>query len=178
MTHKNPLLGLVGPAGAGKDTVASLLTVEHGFARVAFADRLRAFVRAIDPAWAIAERCFGGYEPAKRNLPGFRERLIEVGQAARTQISPDIWVDALDSEVERLRAVQPVVVSDVRQRNEAEWILDCGGDLIAVTRPGTKPEDAVMAELMEGADFTLTNGGTPADLVDEVGELMDWLADS
>lgn len=178
MSQMNALVGLVGPAGAGKDTVASLLALEHGFAQVAFADKLRAFVRAVDPAWAIAERCFGGYEPAKRNLPGFRERLIEVGQAARTQISPDVWVDALHPEVQRLRASQPVVISDVRQRNEAEWILDEGGDLVAVTRPGLKAEDAVMAELIDGADYTVQNVGSPADLVNEVGSLMDWLADS
>ena len=177
MTETNALLGLVGPAGAGKDTVAALLAMEHGFAQVAFADRLRAFVRAIDPAWAIAEKCFGGYEPAKRNLPGFRERLIEIGQLAREQISPDVWIDAIYNDVDRLRASQPVAISDVRQRNEAEWILDQGGVIIAVSRPGTKPEDAIMAEFMEGADYLVPNVGTPADLVHEVGGLLDWLVD-
>lgn len=175
---QNPLIGLVGPAGAGKDTVASLLCVEHGFAQVAFADRLREFVRAIDPAWATAEKCFGGYEPAKRNLPGFRERLIEVGQMAREKISRSVWIDAIASDVDRLRASQPVVISDVRQRNEAEWILEQGGDLVAVTRPGLRAEDDVMAEFLEGADYTVPNVGSPSNLVDEVSSLLDWLCES
>jgi hypothetical protein len=172
-----PLVGLVGPAGAGKDTTAGLLVVEHEFFRVAFAERLRAFVRAIDPAWAIAERAFGGYENAKRNLNGFRERLIEVGDAARAEISPHVWVDALEPEVERLRATRAVVISDVRKAVEAEWIRDCGGSLVAVYRQGFEPDNAEIARLMLDGDFELNNSGTPEALAGAVAELVSWLAD-
>lgn len=172
--NEYPLIGLVGPAGAGKDSCASLL-VTHGFRRVAFADRLRDFVRAIDPAWSIAEKCLGGYENAKRNVPGFRERLVEIGDAARVNINSLVWVDALADEVEGLLASVPVVVSDVRRENEADWILDCGGYLVAVRRPGYKPEDRVMAALMEAADFEIDNGGTEDDLAAATTDLVAWL---
>lgn len=47
MTTTNPrLIGLTGPAGAGKDTVADLLTHTQGWAKMAFADALRAEVVA------------------------------------------------------------------------------------------------------------------------------------
>lgn len=170
-----PLVGLVGPAGAGKDAVAGLLVEHHGFAQVAFAEKLRAFVRAIDPAWAIAEKCLGGYESAKRNVPGFRERLIEIGDAARNQISGEIWVDALEEDVDRLRTTRPVVISDVRRTNEAEAIWDWGGSLVAVRRPGIKPESRAMAEIIDAADHVVINDGSLEDLAAAVEELTLWV---
>jgi len=40
------LIGLTGPAGSGKDTVARLLCEQHGFVQMAFADPLRAMLKA------------------------------------------------------------------------------------------------------------------------------------
>lgn len=38
------IIGLTGPAGSGKDTVADLLVAHHGYTKMAFADALRAEV--------------------------------------------------------------------------------------------------------------------------------------
>ena len=51
--HRFRMIGLTGPAGSGKDTVAALLRVHCGYAAMAFADPLRGEVAAafgIDPA--------------------------------------------------------------------------------------------------------------------------------
>ncbi|EGQ60777.1 hypothetical protein GGI1_02582, partial [Acidithiobacillus sp. GGI-221] len=37
-TKLQTLIGLTGAAGSGKDTVAGVLALEHGFQQVAFAD--------------------------------------------------------------------------------------------------------------------------------------------
>ena len=167
------LVGLVGPAGVGKDTVGGLLVAHHGYRRFAFADRLKVFVHAVDPAMAIAAKVLGSEEAAKRNVPGYRTRLIEVGEAARTAINPDVWVDAIDEDVERTRATHPVVVTDVRHWNEAEWLWDCGGSLVAIYRRGFEAEDAVMKSLLEAADVEIFNAGTMEALAEAVETLSE-----
>lgn len=168
-------VGLVGPAGSGKDSVAELLVANHRFHRVAFADALKEFVAAIDPAFRIACSCFqDGVDGAKRHVPGIRERLIEVGQAARTHITGDVWIDAVDDVVEGLPASVPVVVSDVRQQNEADWLLENGGQLVAVQRPGRHPEDRVMASLMDAAAYHVQNVEGLDHLEQEVDALAEW----
>lgn len=46
MNHLPIIIGLAGPAGSGKDTVADLLVAHHGYTKLAFADALRAEVCA------------------------------------------------------------------------------------------------------------------------------------
>jgi hypothetical protein len=41
------VVGLAGPAGAGKDAVAEILVREHGFARIALADVMKRFARDV-----------------------------------------------------------------------------------------------------------------------------------
>lgn len=169
--HEALLLGLVGPPGAGKDTVANLLVEDHGFAHIAFADALRAFVDDIDPGWAHARQVYG-YEVAKRNVQGFRDRLIEVGNAARTHIGEEVWVRAAATRGRMcLKAGLDTVVSDVRYRNEANWIAAEGGVLVAVYRPGFEPETPEVAALMMRCDYGVDNNSTPDDLRGEVGDL-------
>lgn len=174
--NDRPLVGLVGPAGSGKDTLAGFLVADHGFRRLAFADAIKAFTAAIDPAFRIAAACFeGGVDAAKRHVPGIRERLIEVGRAARMHITGSVWVDAVDDALESLPASVSVVVSDVRQPNEAEWLFDRGGILVAVHRPGLRPENRDMASLLEAADWTVENIGEIGELEEKAEELVTWL---
>lgn len=52
--HHPHIIGLTGPAGSGKDTIADLLAVHAGFTKMAFADTLRTEVMlafAIDPSF-------------------------------------------------------------------------------------------------------------------------------
>jgi hypothetical protein len=47
MTSTPTLIGVCGTAGSGKDTVADILVLEHGFVKVAFADPLKRICREL-----------------------------------------------------------------------------------------------------------------------------------
>lgn len=165
------LIGLVGPKRSGKDTVAGLMVDYHGFARVGFGDAMRAFIYSIDPTWAKARDEFG-YEQAKNRSRWFRQRTIEVGTAACETIDSGVWVHAAHKRIALWRhgIGTPVVVPDVRQPNEADYIVDNGGLLVAVERPGFGvdefPVDAIRA------DERIFNDGPLVDLAVEVQDLM------
>lgn len=176
------LIGLTGRAGAGKDTAAEAL-VAAGYQRDAFADRMRAALLALDPmvdtmragargevvplrlSWLV-ETC--GWDAAKRNHPEIRRLLQRFGtEAGRDIHGPDCWVDLLMRDW--MRAGRPrTVVTDVRFDNEAAAILDQGGVVLEVVRPGLgelpgghPSEQGVRPGLV---DLELANDGSVADL--------------
>src|SRR5581483_2011292 len=95
------LLGLMGYAQAGKDTVAKLLVEEFGFTRIAFADALREALYALNPLipfegdhvrlrWLIDA---SGWEEAKVRHPEVRELLQRLGtESGRNVLGADVWV--------------------------------------------------------------------------------------
>lgn len=152
-----PLVGLAGPAGVGKDTIAGHLAEHHDFHHYAFAAKLREFVERIDPTFAALLAAEGGYEPAKRKHGWVRWRMGEVGEAARHIISPTVWIDAVDEAVSFVDG--PVVISDVRKRTEREWIEESGGVILSVHRPDQPVPNAELASIMAQAPLEIPNDG-------------------
>ena len=167
------LIGLAGGPGAGKDTAAGLLVTHYGFQQHSFADPLRDFVYATDPGWALAFDTHG-YEYAKWNVEGFRQRLVDVGEAARHYISPSVWLNAcLNRCVPVLADGKSVVISDVRYPNEADAIRFEGGIVVAVDRPGHPPESPEAWDVLFNADEYLFNDGSVGDLWGQLDLLME-----
>ncbi|WP_017974350.1 hypothetical protein [Actinopolyspora halophila] len=151
-----PHIALIGPARAGKDTTAHILTEDYGYHRMAFADRLREFVTTIDPHYADLVLLEGGYEAAKTHQPEIRARLVDVGDAARTHIHSHVWIDALDRDWPRDGT--PVVVTDVRHPNEVDYLGGCW--FIRVVRPGCyEPTPKV-----PGGTYIIDNNGSVDEL--------------
>lgn len=181
-TPKTEIIGLMGYAQSGKDTVAGFLD-KFGYERVAFADALRGVLYGTDPIvgsyedgeWpgfkddqgdvrlrAIVDR--HGWDRAKQE-PEVRALLQRLGtEGARENIGQNVWIDAA------LRKVKPggrYVFTDVRFPNEADAILAAGGTLWRIERPGV---EAVNAHASETAlddypvSLVLLNGGTLEDL--------------
>jgi hypothetical protein len=135
------LIGLCGAAGAGKNTVAELLTDSDGctFMQIAFADPLYECVSTITglPAARLKDRVVKETViPWLGKSP--RQLLQTLGtEWGRGTVHPEIWVRiAMERAAQHLTVNRCVVITDVRFDNEAQAIIDAGGEVWRVERPG------------------------------------------
>lgn len=136
------LVGMVGFAGAGKDTVADILT-DDGWTRIAFADVLREALYRLDPLIPCGSQVHRlsylvdrmGWDRVKREMGEPRPLLQRLGtEAGRDLLGENVWVDA---GMEKAAAVDgPVIVTDVRFENELAAIRQRGGTVVYISRPG------------------------------------------
>jgi hypothetical protein len=166
------LLGLSGFAGSGKDTVGEIIVAHHGYVRYAFGDALKQMLYAINP---LTQTYRGvtrlapfvddvGWDRAKQE-PDVRELLQRTGtEGGREVLGPMIWVN----EVRRhLPEHSHVVITDVRFRSEAEMIVQEGGYVWRIERPGCDaPNDHASEHDLDDWDFDryVANDGTLEDL--------------
>lgn len=154
-----PVIGLCGYARSGKDHIARAL-VEQGWMRFAFADALKMIIVEAGFAQDLQE-----LEELKNN-PAMRLFLQKLGVAVREVLGEDTWIRKVDGEIRRrLEAddVEGIVITDVRFKNEADYISSIGGVVVRVTRPGVGPwNDHVSETEIESipADYVFINDGT------------------
>ena len=121
ISSKMRLIGIAGPARAGKDTLASYLldNLSDDWTRSSFADPLKAMLSVIgvdcsDDAKAVIDDSYG-VTP--------RHMMQTLGtEWGRHMIDGDIWVKAFA----RLNAGKCVIVPDVRFENEADLVREHG----------------------------------------------------
>lgn len=161
------IIGLHGESRVGKDSVAKILQKEEGYEWRSFASNLRAICLAINPYLteidmrlqpAVADY---GWDWVKEYSYDSVEMMINLGQSARDLLDPDIWVTPV---MQDLYPGSKVVISDVRQRNEAQAIKARGGQLWKIVRPGTVARG--MDNLLDDYPFSLVihNNGSLDDL--------------
>lgn len=149
-------IGLIGFAGAGKDT-AALALMDRGWKRIAFADALKG--RAIYLGWD------GRKDDRGRRL------LQDVGMAMRAY-DPNHWIAHARAAM-RGRAC---VFTDVRFQNEADFIRGEGGIIVRVVREGLAVGDheSEAGQLAIRSDQSIVNDGSierlHAQLLEIVGE--------
>lgn len=139
------LLGISGKRGSGKSLLASFL-VKLGWREVSFAAELKKRVRqdfdltAVETDGALKEsptqyirRGYGGLG-TEVELPWTpRGIMIAYGQFFRS-VDPDFWVKQAFKQIGKIPDDVPVVIADVRFKNEAGYIKDHGGMLIRLER--------------------------------------------
>lgn len=99
------------------------------------------------------------------------------------QLGPDVFVRRMGEELELADPRGPVVITDVRFENEAEFVRTRGGYIVHVHRPGaarttesTHPSERPLS-VAEG-DHVLRNDGTLQELEARVWECVESIADA
>lgn len=164
------IIALSGFARAGKDETAKVLVEEFGFKQVAFADKLRDMVYALNPivahktfvqefgdgreAEAITDPVYaqdvidvygwGGYKETEYGSE-LRRLLQRLGtEAGRETLWDTIWIDAA---LTGFPADAKIVVSDARFFNEFDAVRSRGGEVWRIERPGVGPANEHASEM-------------------------------
>jgi hypothetical protein len=170
------IIGLSGYARSGKDEAAFALK-ELGFHRVAFADKLREFLYALDPivnptpekyfvsskepirlSGVIDDYGWNGYKETKYS-DEIRRLLQKLGtEAGRQTLWDSIWVDAAFAGIPE---DANIVVTDCRFPNEAEAVKERGGEVWRITKPGVGPANSHPSETgLDNWAFDVNIGNT------------------
>lgn len=156
------IVGLSGYARSGKDEAAKILVKEYGFKQVAFADKLREFLYALNPIVVGEQTGTGGYSVVTKvqdvideyTWDGYKEtpygveirRLLQrLGtEGGRQTLWDTIWIDAAFAG---LPEDSKIVVSDARFFNEFDAIRARGGEVWRIEREGVGPANSHPSEM-------------------------------
>jgi hypothetical protein len=183
------VVGVLGYAGTGKDEVGKILVERYNFQRVAFADKVRATARAVDPYVRVPRKFWlpkyvrlsqiipdddtsASWEEVKK-IPDVRRLLQRIGtEAGRHVLGESIWIE---STFKDMQYDSNWVVTDARFLNEFHAIESSGGFTIRVRRPGTGPLNDHPSETEQDqyhANFTINNDGSLRELHDKVDSIL------
>jgi hypothetical protein len=159
------IIGLAGPAGCGKNLVASMVP-----------DAV--VVHIADPIYAALSAILGIQDTVLRQR-ATKERPIDwLGKSprqllqtlgtdwGRTLVAEDIWLRIARRRIEELAAsgVSTVVIADVRFDNEARMVQEMGGEVWGVDRgppAGVSPHVSESGLSPGMVDRVIDNTGTP-----------------
>lgn len=143
---------------------------------MAFADPVYRMLVAADPVLSddtvtrtVQQKSWRGVKEDPVDGPRLTHLMDRVGWEARTQFGDDACVNTIHARRLALPPGTPVVITDVRLRNEVEYVTR-HGILIRVERPGTTPlllDDAMPEDAIGGVLNNPTALGDepyPADL--------------
>ncbi len=163
------IVGITAMKGVGKSTLASMLAELIPSAEIiAFADALREEVYWVIIEAGAADVTMQWLEDHKATVYG--PLLQGWGELRRQTEDAYYWIDRLEARISRMPAV---IVPDVRYSNEAEFVHQHNGLLVAIhgpsrwegdTRSSSHPSEANVATCQALADIAVHNEGTLDDL--------------
>lgn len=179
-------IGFAGRKNTGKDTAGAYLVEKYGYSRHAFADALKALALRINPMLPLREGDWWdgdleelshlvssrGWDYAKDEFPEVRRYLQTLGSALR-EMDQNFWVYPLIDL--RMAPLKPMVITDVRYINEAEFVRDEGGHVIKLVRDGVDTGDDHESETSVDSlpvCATIVNDGSMEDLHRRIEEVL------
>ena len=186
------IIGLTGKMKSGKDTVADIII--ESSKHKAFAKK----VSCADPLKRLCIEFLGLHEKDVYTQEGKetsnhtwgmtnREILQKIGtDAMRNNFHKDVWAICLKSALEDEMAIETqaggdmervIIVPDVRFNNEAQAIIDLGGYVFEVTRPGAEGDDHASEQGIDRdlINVTINNDSTIEDLKVKVLKVLEVL---
>lgn len=165
------VIGLLGPAGAGKDSVATILSSLHPFGRVAFADPIRRAVSKVlnIPVPDLERFKRGVYQCGEWNLEG-RHVYREIGMLM-VDLVPDILVNHVELALE---TVHDMIVTDVRRDHEVEFLDSYQPMYIEVINPRVPTYGSHLTDQRPEVNspvYVINNDGSYSDLICKVEAL-------
>jgi dephospho-CoA kinase len=114
-------LAFIGPQGAGKSTIASILADQLGYVRLSIADPIKALARDTYPGLEKdSEHLVRTFSGTDRRLG--RELLQEIGAKMR-EVDLDFWLRQFARRyTEVVKAGRLVVIDDVRLDHEVRYL--------------------------------------------------------
>jgi len=170
------ILGLTGQPFNGKDTAAAYLASVHGFHRIAFADPIRAGLKAM---LGLTDEDF---TPERKELPiawlGYKTpvSLMESLGTDWGQLYgyPTIWVDRAFREIyERMENKADFVLTDVRFLHEADRLRHEGGKLLRIVRPGAPRSNRTEYRSFQEQMRLVSDEDVVAESAEELHEALD-----
>ena len=139
-TEKPILIGICGLKGSGKSEIASRLSATLSAQRVRFASPLKDMLRALGLNEDEIEGPLKELPCDKLCGQTPRHAMLTLGtEWGREMIGRDIWLDAWRrSALSHLAAGQNVIAEDLRFPNEHQALVEAGGIVLRVARPGVK----------------------------------------
>jgi hypothetical protein len=127
------LVGITGRAGAGKDTLAAYF-VAQGYVQYSLASPIKA---ALNAMFGFTNEQWEDRQWKETVLPVIGKNPRQMAQTlgtdwGRQQVSSDLWLQLAHSFI--INSDKPVVISDVRFDNEADFVQSLGGEVIRVVR--------------------------------------------
>jgi hypothetical protein len=137
------LIGVSGKRGTGKTTFGNIFCTKYGFKHYAFAQVLK---DKVAQDFGLYGNQVDGKEKEIPTQMGWtpRQLMVDYGQFYR-KYDPMYWVKQLKHKLTNY-----CVISDVRFKNEAEWIKSQGGYLVRLNRhPSLNIYQGTMMDISE-----------------------------
>lgn len=140
MIKTSRLIGLVGFARSGKSTATAALIERHNFIRVRFAQPLKDMLRAIGLSEAQIDGNLKTEPSVLLSGQTPRHAMQTLGtEWGRDCIHQDFWINLWRRQArDILDEGGSVVIDDCRFENEAKAIIEFGGEVWRIIRPGLK----------------------------------------
>lgn len=189
-------IAICGKANTGKNTLSLLLEEEikarvdswSGSKFIAFADPIKEIVKIMFPSLP-KKYLFGSSQYRSKEIPGastkdgspltVRMALTDIGTSAR-EYNSDIWIQAFNKRFSKSFKKTVVLVTDVRFRNEFDYLKRLGFYQIRIYRDeiikGNHISETNQDSIRDDEfDYVINNNGSLDDLKEQVKKIVDMI---